>query len=489
MSTHAHPRTTRRRHVADDVSSGHLQRQPAMPTAIALLLLLAAPRGVASRWRGRGRHDSEVQPTVVEGGIELPSHWSQAKRREILEAAAAEKRERDARAKRGQRALPLFPTHNTMCEGRSCRPGEGNMKHDMERTKAGTMRFKQWAQPYEHREAYVQSRARVPPHAPDAAHYGGLVRVAQRVASGKLVLLTSGDWDYRGLVWNWLAHAKLHGHANALVLSMDSMLHEALTAAGAASFDNSANIHAWNATCMQRHIQAVRTERHVAAAAIVASGLDVLHMDATAVIVRPIAPYLDAELPAEVDVALQRDDWPSGPVRQMGTAANAGLMLLRAKNANDVVRLIMDAVNRGMIEFYLRWNNIADQYGWSFVLSESGVRLHTSEDANETSVGTIKRWHCMQQGGTCLKVAFLPHDRFPRHGRWVGGLDKTALVYHMTIGCVQESAPCGAPGIRTFRGNRQRLDRYDDGDFDGMVSTLRAVGAWRVGERERPWSD
>ena len=123
------------------------------------------------------------------------------------------------------------------------------------------------------------------------------------------------------------------------------------------------------------------------------------------------------------------------------------------------------------------------------MLSESGVRVGTSEFANDTTVGTVKRWKCMQSGDDCLNVAFLPYDRFPRHGRWVGGLAERALVYHMTIGCMQEQAPCGAPGIRPFRGNRQRLDRYDDTDFDDMVRTLKGVGAWRVGAAEAPWSD
>ena len=174
---------------------------------------------------------------------------------------------------------------------------------------------------------------------------------------------------------------------------------------------------------------------------------------------------------------IQRDDWPSDPLRAMGTAVNAGLVYLRATNADAVARLVMDVVARGLIEFYLRWNNIVDQYGWSFVLSESGVRPATSEFANETTVGVIKRWRCMQQGGTCLRVGFLPYNRFPRHGHWAG-LAATADVYHMTIGCVQEKAPCSAPGIRPFRGNRQRLDRYDDGDFEDMASTLKSIGAW-----------
>ena len=34
-------------------------------------------------------------------------------------------------------------------------------------------------------------------------------------------------------------------------------------------------------------------------------------------------------------------------------------------------------------------------------------------------------------------MGFLPYDLFPRHGRWPD-LAPTALVYHMTLGCVQE---------------------------------------------------
>ena len=37
-----------------------------------------------------------------------------------------------------------------------------------------------------------------------------------------------------------------------------------------------------------------------------------------------------------------------------------------------------------------------------------------------------------------------------------------------------------APGIRPFHGNRQRLDRYDERDFDDMVRTLRGNGQWLV---------
>ena len=52
---------------------------------------------------------------------------------------------------------------------------------------------------------------------------------------------------------------------------------------------------------------------------------------------------------------LQRDDWPQDPVKQMGTSVNAGLVYLRSRDGSrsDVVRLVQDAVDRGLIEFYL----------------------------------------------------------------------------------------------------------------------------------------
>ena len=62
-------------------------------------------------------------------------------------------------------------------------------------------------------------------------------------------------------------------------------------------------------------------------------------------------PFLLSSLPSEVDVALQRDDWPSGPVQTMGTAVNAGFIFLRgSRNARDLTQLVIDAVNRGLIE-------------------------------------------------------------------------------------------------------------------------------------------
>ena len=54
--------------------------------------------------------------------------WSCAKKAEIETATAAEAHERGRREKAGLTPLPLYPTHSTTCNGRPCRPGEGNMK-------------------------------------------------------------------------------------------------------------------------------------------------------------------------------------------------------------------------------------------------------------------------------------------------------------------------------------------------------------------------
>lgn len=123
--------------------------------------------------------------------------------------------------------MPWFPTHTSVCGGRSCRPGEGNLRHTREETARG-WRYKQWTQPYLHREAWVQARRRSVPHRPDprSSHYAPLVAAARRVACERLVMLTSGDWDYRELVLNWALHLHALGHSNTLVLAMDSELHE-----------------------------------------------------------------------------------------------------------------------------------------------------------------------------------------------------------------------------------------------------------------------
>ena len=57
---------------------------------------------------------------------------------------------------------------------------------------------------------------------------------------------------------------------------------------------------------------------------------------------------------------MRGSDWPASPVQAMGTAVNPGFCYFRSGAKGEaVVRLITESVVRGLIEFYLRWNNIA----------------------------------------------------------------------------------------------------------------------------------
>ena len=408
-----------------------------------------------------------------------------------------EREARDSGASLARAAtMPWFPTHSVRCGSRACRPGEGNLKG-----------YRHWAQPYLHREAYVQSRVRRAPHGPDARGYAGLVREAQRVAIDGLVVVAAADFDYRELVLNWVMHAHQLGYANSLVLSMDVELHADLVARNVPSFDNSALLDEWNATCLTRHIQRVRMERHLGLAALVSAGLDVLHTDATAVFVRGFVPELRAEAAThDADFLVQRDGGPA--VAKLGCSVGAGFVYLRAKRRAAVVRFIHDVVTRGLVEFYLRhgrylhaisqsraavdtsprrlrWANNVDQFGYAFVAAH-GVRddkAAGSQLENQTTLLPLRRPGCgagADRGAdACLRMAFLPHDRFPRIGGWPD-LRATAAIHHlMADGSLGDSFH-NPPGVKPFVAHRQRLDRYDDTDFSAYTSVLREAGLWLV---------
>ena len=74
-----------------------------------------------------------------------------------------------------------------------------------------------------------------------------------------------------------------------------------------------------------------------------------------------------------------------------------------------------------------------------------------------------------------------------------GGLASPAGPHHRdsfarrngTADIVQGDAALGPehaepPGIKPSRGPRQRLDRYDDKDFDDYEDAMRAMGLWKV---------
>ena len=362
--------------------------------------------------------------------------------------------------------MPWLPTHRTQCDGgRACGPGEGNLKG-----------YKMWGQPYIHREAWVQAKSRRPPHPPDpTTHYAGLVQVARRVARDRLVVMAAADWDFRQIVLNWYHHLRAVDMTNALVLSMDAELHAHLRMRGVPSADNTDNVQAWNTTCLQRHVQRVRMERQLALAALVGAGFDVLHTDATVVFVRNVLPMMRSVELADVDLIVQREGGPAGAVRKLGTAVNAGFTLVRARNPDRVRTFLSDAVRRGLVEFYNRWNNVVDQMGWSFLVADTAKPTAglTSQLANETTVVTLGRYD--------LRLAWLPYESFPRIGAW-DELRRTAAIYHLTADGSLGPQYAQPWGVVPFRGHRQRLDRYDDEDFAEHAKVMRMIGLWHPGD-------
>ena len=257
--------------------------------------------------------------------------------------------------------MPWFPRHELMCNRtKRCRPGEGNTKG-----------YRFWGQPYIHREEYVQSRRRQAPHEPNPkGEYSRLTALARHVHRDGLVIMAAADWDFRRIILNWFLHARRLEYTNALVLSMDTQLHTELHQRGIPSFDDSANLDDWNTTCLQRHIQRVRTERVLAIAALVAGGFDVLHTDATVVFVRDVMPVLRClshrtyihtyihtyirdvmpilrALPPSVDMVTQRHECPPDVKRSTGSGVNPGFLYVRASKTEAVVSLMNDAIKRG----------------------------------------------------------------------------------------------------------------------------------------------
>ena len=92
--------------------------------SMLLLLLVEQPGGILARNKSR-RQRPAVDNEIDEG---LPAHWSKGKKAEVQKATDAEAIARRDRSNKGLSPLPMFPTHTTVCDGRPCRPGEGNLK-------------------------------------------------------------------------------------------------------------------------------------------------------------------------------------------------------------------------------------------------------------------------------------------------------------------------------------------------------------------------
>lgn len=304
------------------------------------------------------------------------------------------------------------------------------------------------------------------------------------------MVLTGGDWDYREILLNWIAHVRKLQWKNSLVLCHDSPTFNLIRrqryrsvpcALCISAVNNTANMLGWRASRLQRHIQAAKMEKHVAAGALVQAGISVLVMDASAVMLVDVLPSLRA-LSADIDVAAQRDDFPLDDGQKVGVAANAGFVFLRADDDANLGRRRVSAfvsafVERGISEFYRRWNNLVDQYGINHIVQEAapppptGRSEWTTERENTTTVVRLGSDEAPRPFGV-LNFAFLPYDVYPKHGDWAL-LNETAALHH-------------GPDVTSYgyvpreRGNRLRLDRYDEDDFDAYARAMQSIGLWDV---------
>ena len=200
--------------------------------------------------------------------------------------------------KRKRNRPPIFcvvaanPADKTVCDGRACRPGEGNAQG-----------ITHGSNPFDFRGGSIKST----PHEPDPASplYAPLAAAAKDAAFKGLVYMCAADYDFREIASNWMRAFVRLGLKNALVYALDAEAHAHLTARGVRSVDGSLAMADFNRTRLARHIQRAEAERHLAAAAVAASGVDVLLMDCSHVLLRDAAPLLH-EAAHSVDVSVPR---------------------------------------------------------------------------------------------------------------------------------------------------------------------------------------
>ena len=375
------------------------------------------------------------------------------------------------------------PLHATVCGDRTCRPGEGNLKG-----------YQQWSQPYESaplaglskRGAHGWSKGSAFP----SEKYTELVAAALRVQRRRLVAMTVADFDFRLIAENWYQHAQ-RAALPAIVHALDSEAFGYLSSRGVATHNGTDNLLAWSFTKLQRHIQRALAEKHMAAAALVAAGLDVLMFDSTHVPLRSPLAFFSAPQLAAVDLLAPRGGCNAQKERA-GCSFAWNMLFLRgsapAPRRDRIVRYMQAAVDTGMIDFYLRWwsghhciymgyEKLFRSQRFAFErVGEPGAQPPSAQLAadhpNATAVLTLKGAAWCGDDGTCLRLGLLPAHLFPPPSGYPAVRD-VALVGRTV-----------RPNKEPARSHRLRLDRYDEVDFDQLREAMLADGLWRLGSSQ-----
>ena len=370
------------------------------------------------------------------------------------------------------------PLHSTVCGDHTCRPGEGNLKG-----------YQHWSQPYESaplaglskRGAHGWSKGSAFP----SDKYTGLVAAAQRVQRHRLVAMTVADFDFRLLAENWYQHAQ-RADLPAIVHALDSEAFGYLSARGVATHNGTDNLLAWSITKLQRHIQRALAEKHMAAAALVAAGLDVLMFDSTHVPLRSPLAFFSAPELAAVDLFAPRGEC-NAQKQRAGCSLAWNFLFLRgsapAPRRDRIVRYMQAAVDTGMVDFYLRWwtGHHCIYTGYDKLFRSQHFEFErvgepdgpppsaqlAADRPNATAILRLGATWCGDDGA-CLRLGLLPANLFPPPNGYPAVRD--VALTGRTI----------RPNKDPTRSHRLRLDRYDEVDFDTLRVAMLADGLWRL---------
>ena len=66
-------------------------------------------------------------------------------------------------------------------------------------------------------------------------------------------------------------------------------------------------------------------------------------------------------VPGQVDMLVQREGGPAQAVERLGCGVNSGFAFVRGQaRGAEAAKFLLDAVQRGLVEFYNRWSNAGD---------------------------------------------------------------------------------------------------------------------------------
>lgn len=363
-----------------------------------------------------------------------------------------------------QQALPTLHTKRCNDGRRACRPGEGNLvvTHN--------------TNPYEH--TIPSDSIKGIPHEPDpnSPQYGRLVSAASAAAQHhhSLIFFCAADFDYREIAENWYAALKRLGLSNYVIYALDAEAHEYLTGRGIRSVDGSANMDAWKRTRLVRHIQQAEAERHLAAAALVASGLNVLFMEATHVMRRDATPLLHALLKdgTAFDAAFAVSGCHGKP--PIGCELWWNLGLLRGAGTQEqrerAVAFQVNGIKTGLIDFYLRWWN-----GAHCIFSGFGKYYNRCSPTLATSTTPAAMRDLTRDKHALIQLA--PHCNRTELGVLPSSFFEQKFFYG-TTSAVPTPPPLVVRSAKAEGRDRLRLDRYDEQDFTELVSSMKADGSW-----------